>query len=89
MQSVLITTKAVSSNPVHCEVYSIKHYVIKFVSDLRHVGGTLGTSTNITDRHDIAEILLNVALNTIATPHMPFNFVISNSSKYIPSLIVP
>jgi hypothetical protein len=29
----------VSSNPIHGEVYSIQHYVIKFVSDLRQVGG--------------------------------------------------
>jgi hypothetical protein len=34
LQSVPITTKVVSSNPVHSEVYSIQHYVIKFVSDL-------------------------------------------------------
>jgi hypothetical protein len=27
------------------------------------------SSTNKTDRHDIAEILLNVALNTITQPH--------------------
>jgi hypothetical protein len=27
-----------SSNPVHGEGYSIQHYVIKFVSDLQHVG---------------------------------------------------
>jgi hypothetical protein len=27
----------VSSNPTHCEVYSIQYYVIKFVSDLRQV----------------------------------------------------
>jgi hypothetical protein len=33
------TTKIVSSNPVHVEVYSIQHYVIKFVNDLRQVGG--------------------------------------------------
>jgi len=32
-----ITTKVVSSNPSHGEVYSIKHYLIKFVSDLRQV----------------------------------------------------
>ena len=25
--------------PVHVEVYSIQHYVIKFVKDLRQVGG--------------------------------------------------
>jgi len=35
MQSVSITTKVVSSNLVHGEVYLIQHYVIKFVSDLR------------------------------------------------------
>jgi len=29
----------VSSNHDHAEVYSIQHYVIKFVSDLRQVGG--------------------------------------------------
>ena len=34
MQSVPITTKDVSSNPIYGEVYSIQHYVIKFVSDL-------------------------------------------------------
>jgi hypothetical protein len=37
MQSLAITTKVVK--PVHGEVYSIQHYVIKFVSDLWHVGG--------------------------------------------------
>jgi hypothetical protein len=42
--------------------------MIKFVSDLRQVGGSLGTpvsSNNKTDCHDITEILLKVALNTI------------------------
>ena len=52
VQSVPITTKAVSSNPVHGEVYSIQHYVVKFVSDM--VGGVL--------RHDITELLLKVVL---------------------------
>jgi hypothetical protein len=37
VQSVPITTNVVSSNPVHGEVYSIQHYVIKFVSDLQQV----------------------------------------------------
>jgi hypothetical protein len=32
--SVPITTKVVSSNPIHGEVYLIQHYVIKFVIDL-------------------------------------------------------
>ena len=42
---------------------------LKFVSDLRQiVGFLLGTpdsSTNKTDRHDIIEMLLKVALNTV------------------------
>jgi len=37
VQSVPIITKVVSSNPVHDEVYSVQHNVIKFVSDLRKV----------------------------------------------------
>jgi hypothetical protein len=31
----------VSSNPANGEVYSMQHYVIKLVSDLRQVGGFL------------------------------------------------
>ena len=34
-------TKVVSLNPIHGEVYSLQHYMIKFVSDLRQVGGFL------------------------------------------------
>jgi len=41
VQLVTVTTKVVSSNPVHDEVSSIQHYVIKFVSDLRQVAGLL------------------------------------------------
>jgi hypothetical protein len=41
MQSVNITTNVVSSNPSHSEVYSIQLYVIRFVIDLRQVGGFL------------------------------------------------
>jgi hypothetical protein len=36
-----ITTNVVSSNPALGEVHSIQHYVIKFVSDLRQIGGFL------------------------------------------------
>ena len=36
-----MTTKVVSLNPSNGEVYYIQHYVIKFVSDLRQVGGFL------------------------------------------------
>ena len=54
---------------VHGEVYSIQHYVIKFISDLQQIGGFLrvlfGFLHQYNCRHDIAEILLKVALNTI------------------------
>jgi len=42
--------------------------VIKFVSDLQQADGFLWVlviSTNTTDRHDIGELLLKVALSTI------------------------
>jgi len=41
VQSVIITTNVVSSNPAHGEVYLMQHYVLKFVSDLRQVSGSL------------------------------------------------
>jgi hypothetical protein len=65
VQSVPITTKVVSSNPFHGEVYSIQHYVIKFVSDLLVSPDSPVSSTNKTDCKDITEILLTVALNAI------------------------
>jgi len=74
MQSVPITTNVMSSNPAHGEVYLMQHYVIKFVSDLRQVGGFLlvlrfPPPVKLT-RHDITEILLKVALSIITlTPN--------------------
>jgi hypothetical protein len=47
MQSVSITTKVVNLNSAHCEVYSIQHYVIKFVSDLLQVSGKILVFYNI------------------------------------------
>ena len=58
MQSVPITTEVVSLKNAHGWVYSIQHYVIKVVSDLRQVGGFLlgapVSSTSKTDCHDIS-----------------------------------
>ena len=67
VQSVSISTQVVSPNLVHGEMCQIQHYVIKFVSDLRQV--FTGYSTNKTNHHDITEILLKVALNTINQPN--------------------
>ena len=53
-------------------VPSIQHHVIKFVSDLRQVGGfprvlrfLPATNKTAPPPHDIAEMLLKVTLNTI------------------------
>jgi hypothetical protein len=54
MQSVSITTKVVSSNHVHGRVYSIQHYVIKFVSDLRQFGGFLHPAMNMVRTHNFS-----------------------------------
>ena len=65
--SAYYITNVVSSNPVpEGAMYSIQHYVIQFVSHLWQVGGFLRvSSTQKTDRHDVTEILLKVALYTI------------------------
>jgi len=41
IQSLSIITNVLGSISAHCEVYLIQHYVIKFVNDLRQVGGFL------------------------------------------------
>ena len=60
-QSVPITTKVVSLNPVHGEVYSIQHYVIKFhqwlAIGLWFSPGTPVFSTYKTDNNDITNIV--------------------------------
>ena len=67
MESLLINN--------HSNIFYDQRYVIKFVSDLRQVGGfspgTPVSSTHKTDCHDIAEILLKVALYTFSmTPSL-------------------
>ena len=71
-----------SSNPIYGEVCSKQHYVLKFVSDLRQVGGFLlvlrfRNSTNKTDSHDVTEILLKVALNIINQSLMYNDMILS------------
>ena len=64
-----ITSKVASWNPADGEVYSIQHYVIKFVSDLRQVCRFLQVlqfplQIKLTATY-LTEMLLKVALNTI------------------------
>ena len=79
MQSMPITTKVVNSNPADGRVYSIQTLRDKNLSaTFLFVAGrwfspvTPVSSTNKTDSHDIAEILLKVALNTIPLTLPPF-----------------
>ena len=41
IECIHIATTVVSSNPARGEMYSIQHYGINFVHDLRQVGGFL------------------------------------------------
>jgi len=71
------TTCAISTNNHLCcefelrldDVYSIQHYMITFVSDLRQVGGFHWVLRFLPpiqiDHHDIIEIVLKLALSTI------------------------
>ena len=70
----------------------VQHYVMKFVSDLRQVGGFLRVlqfPPRITDGHNITEIFLKVAFNTIIPIPKPnhltltsiFNFCNSGISQ--------
>jgi len=66
MQSVPITTDIVSSNLNQGKVYNIMWSSLSVACDSPWVSlGPLVSSTNKTDRHDITETLLKVALNTI------------------------
>jgi hypothetical protein len=57
--------------------------MIKFVSDMQHDGtwfsaGTLVSSTNKTDHHDITEMLLKVALSIIKQTNKQTNKPVTN-----------
>jgi hypothetical protein len=68
MQSVPITTKVVSSNPAYGEVYSIQHYVIKFVADfsgLLHVHRFPSSITSITQHMVLLCLLWQFNVNMV------------------------
>ena len=59
--------------------------MIKFISCLPMVGGSTASSTTKIGRHDIAEILLKVALNTINQSFHIYN-VLSGSTRFLHDL---
>jgi hypothetical protein len=66
---VLFAIIGVRTHNINIDGQQFHQYLIKFVSDLRQVGGFLQLlrlpPSNKTDHHDITEILLKLALNTI------------------------
>jgi hypothetical protein len=70
MQSVPITTDVVSYNPAQGEKYNIMRLGLSMIWGRSVVFlGTPVSSTHKTDRHDITEILLKMALSTIKPSH--------------------
>jgi hypothetical protein len=70
IQTVHIATNVVSLNFVHGKVYSMQNYVINFASDIRQVGAgvlqvLLFPQLIKIDHHNMAKLLLKVALITI------------------------
>jgi hypothetical protein len=92
MRSASSVIIVVSPNPADGKVYSILHCATKFFSNLRQVANTPVSSTNKTERHDIAEILLNVALNfknlSLNYIYVPLHYLMSmNCSLNVSSIL--
>jgi hypothetical protein len=84
MHSVFITNNAVSSNATHEDVLdtTIFDKVCQWLVAGRWFSlETPVSSTNKTDRHDITEILLKVALSNIALTILHTNAVFSLSGE--------
>ena len=82
-----------SLNATHAEMYSIQHYVIKLVSDLRQVGvfflGIPVSSTDETGRYDITDILLKVVLKSTALSIISQNYFNPNNEHLLlPNLAI-
>jgi hypothetical protein len=72
MQSVHITSKVVSSNPVQARCTTLSDTFYQWFAASRLFStGTPVSSTKKTDCRDIAEILLKVALNIITLTLTP------------------
>ena len=76
-----ITTNIVCSNSAHGEVYSIQHYVIKFVSDLR----SMVFPTNRTDgTFMLSYVLRDTMVSLKIKGYFVQNFVTDRSKEMFP-----
>jgi hypothetical protein len=99
IQSLPITTKVVNSNPVHGDITTICDKACQWLVTGRWFSPV--SSTNKTDRHDIAEILLQVELINQTKPIFsvrnecwldsprPVKFLLDQSLKWIFEFIGP
>ena len=99
IQSLPITTKVVNSNPVHGDITTICDKACQWLVTGRWFSPV--SSTNKTDRHDIAEILLQVELINQTKPIFsvrnecwldsprPVKFPLDQSLKWIFEFIGP
>ena len=86
MQTVHITSKIASSNPAVGEVYSLEHYVIEFVSDLRQDCCFLRILQFLLQIKLIATYLTGILLNGIR--HHNNNLNPTNIYLYTPTVII-
>jgi hypothetical protein len=87
MQSVIILTSVVSSNPGSAEVYSIQYYVIKFVSDLRQISVTTPSTGNPISNRYLNGLSSRFSSGSHKTVDKETTYILSSSvhiSKHIP-----
>jgi hypothetical protein len=83
---MLILDKLLSEVMAYVYNVSLQHYVIKFVrlaTGLWFSPDTPVSSTNKTDCHNINEILLKVALNTIKPTNQPLRHIFKHSASQL------
>ena len=83
-----LTTKITLTIKILPQVYSIQHYVIKFVSDLRQVNGFLRV-LQFSPPIKLTDILLKGALNTINhLPQQPSFISIAQQNIFLNKIIL-
>ena len=75
-----ITIKVLSLSPVHSEAYSIQHYVIKIVSDMRQVSGFLrvlrfAPLIKLTPRYNLIIVEGGVKHHKQSKPNLHYCFI--------------
>ena len=86
MLTVLITTNVIAFESHSGEVYSINIICQWLATGWWFSSGTLVSSTNKTDHHDVVEILLKVALNTISQTNRLYIWILKSLTDVLYSV---